>query len=169
MAQLSKPAIPWKMYRHFAVATLAVTACLAIFADGGNSLSTSAADLRSEQRAEPARSRPSPVATPRYGAADFRAPRGYSTRADVATSSASGPRSSGRSAMFVNSSEIPSSLSENAGFTREYLDSLSDEELDELLRQLQAAGIENPATRQQALLVLETASRRRSGRPTGRE
>lgn len=53
--------------------------------------------------------------------------------------------------------------SENAGFTREYLDSLTDEELEELLRQLRAGGVQDPATRQQIQQLLETGSRRRSG------
>jgi len=36
MAQLSKPPIPLTMYKHFAVGTLTMTACIAMFANGGN-------------------------------------------------------------------------------------------------------------------------------------
>jgi hypothetical protein len=36
MAQISKPPIPLKMYKHFAVSTVALTACIAMFADSDN-------------------------------------------------------------------------------------------------------------------------------------
>jgi hypothetical protein len=36
MAQQSKPPIPLTMYKHFAVGTLTMTACIAMFANGGN-------------------------------------------------------------------------------------------------------------------------------------
>lgn len=36
MAQISKPPIPLTMYKHFAVATVTLTACIAMFADSDN-------------------------------------------------------------------------------------------------------------------------------------
>ena len=36
MAKLTKPPIPAKMYKHFAVATVSLTGAIAMFADDGN-------------------------------------------------------------------------------------------------------------------------------------
>ena len=166
MAQITKPAIPAKMYRNFAIITIAMTAGLAFLADNQNA----------EALAEPsAQATPSPSASavrePAYGRVDFRygdginVGNGYEDYHETAPGGGGG----GGSARFISSSNLPAPGSENAGFTREYLDSLTEEELAQLLRELRASGVDNAATRQQAMAVMETASRRRSGRATSLE
>ena len=168
MAQISKPPIPLKMYRHFAIVTIVLTACLALLAESEN------AELQQAQQPAASRpaARPSPSSTPRYGQAQLNVDPA-ATAGSFADEDSIKPQSyrgaTGRSGQFINTSNLPLPGSENAGFTREYLDSLSDEELEELLRQLRAGGVEDPERRAQALQVLETASRRRSGRATSLE
>jgi len=169
MAQLSKPAIPVKMYRHFALVTFGLTACLAVLAQGSNQ---SAADELAAPPSPAPSAAPRASATPRYGQAEFR--QGNSVETSNGFGADDGPTGpvrtgGGRSSQYINSSMLPAEGSENAGFTREYLDSLSDEELSELLRQLQAGGVDDPARRRQALAVIETSSRRRSGRAASME
>ena len=168
MAQISKPPIPLKMYRHFAIVTVCLTACLALFAQGEN------AEYERAQR--PVASRPSATpsasATPRYGQAQLNVAPGAAEGSfgEENVSRPSGYRGAvSRTGQLLNTSNLPMAGSENAGFTREYLDSLSDEELAELLRQLRAGGVEDADKRAQALQVMEAASRRRSGRATAME
>ena len=68
---------------------------------------------------------------------------------------------------FINSAQVPGANSENAGFTPSYLDRLSEEELDALLRGMREGGIESETERRQATAVMEAASRRRSGYGAG--
>lgn len=164
MAQLSKPAIPPKMYKHFAVTTCALTALLALFASGGPDESSTRPTPQSTQSGRP----PSSEATPAYGQAQLNTGavieegNGYYNYQEY---EARYQRvSSGRGAIGeIGATTMSRAGSENAGFTREYLDSLTDEELDELLRQLRAGGVDDPATRAQIMQLLETGSRRRSG------
>jgi hypothetical protein len=164
MAQLSKPAIPPKMYKHFAVTTCALTALLALFASGSREETATRPTPQSTQSARP----PSSTPTPAYGEAQMdtggkiEAGNGYEIYQEYDTRYQRS--SSGRAAIGeIGATSMPRAGSENAGFTREYLDSLTDEELDELLRQLRAGGVEDPAKRAQIMQVLETGSRRRSG------
>lgn len=161
MAQITKPAIPIKVYRHFAVVTLALTAFLALFASGENEeLRQQAVQERSPQSAGP---RTAP--TPAYGQPEL-ARRGANGQfGDEAGSDNDFGRPSmrGGDARFINPASLPAANSENAAFTQEYLDSLSEEELDALLRAMREGGIDD-SERRQATAVMEAGSRRRSGR-----
>lgn len=164
MAQLSKPAIPVKMYKHFAATTFALTALLALFASGDAPETASSPTPQSTQSGRP----PSEsTSTPAYGQAQMdtggkiEAGNGYEVYEEYDPGFQR--TTSGRSTISeIGATTMPRQGSENAGFTREYLDSLTDEELEELLRQLRAGGVQDPATRQQIMQVLETGSRRRS-------
>lgn len=165
MAQLSKPAIPVKMYKHFAATTFALTSLLALFATGDAPETASRPTPQSTQSGRPSSESTS---APAYGEAQMdtggkiEAGNGYEVYEEYDLGFQRS--SSGRSAISeIGASSLPRQGSENAGFTREYLDSLTDEELEELLRQLRAGGVQDPATRQQIMQVLETGSRRRSG------
>ena len=165
MAQLSKPAIPAKMYKHFAVTTVALTALLALFASGSQQESASAPSPQSTRSGQPD---PGSTPTPAYGQAQLdtggkiESGNGYEIYQEY--DSAYQRSTSGRGVISeIGATTMPREGSENAGFTREYLDSLTDEELEELLRQLRAGGVDDPAKRQQAMAVMEAASRRRSG------
>lgn len=159
MAHISSPAIPMKMYRHFAIVTVMLTACLAMFADGENRQQADASAARAAEQHRGA-SQPRPAATPAYGQASL-------TRNDTGTFG--GDQGSGfgqptdRSAAMGSASSLPLANSENAGFTSAYLDSLSAQELQQLLDSLQSAGATSVAERNRILMVLEAASRRRSG------
>lgn len=165
MAQLSKPAIPPTMYKHFAITTCAVAAVLALFASDGSPDRASQPTPRATQSGRPG---PSATSTPAYGRAQMdtgdkvEAGNGFEIYQEY--DFARQRSISGRGAIGeIGATIMPRAGSENAGFTREYLDSLSDEELAELLRQLRAGGVDDPATRAQIMQLLETGSRRRSG------
>ncbi|MEO5705680.1 MAG: hypothetical protein ABIT10_05990 [Alteraurantiacibacter sp.] len=170
MAQISKPAIPPKLYRNFAIITIATTACLALITSGGSD----AADSPSARPTARASTAPRASNTPRYGEAHFRTGStvevadGFELYEEYDESFGRGIPSQRNSAAVnaIGASELPANGSENGGFTRAYLASLSDEELDELLRQLRAGGVEDPAVRQQVMAVLEAGGRRRAGRAT---
>ncbi len=159
MVQISKPPIPMKLYRHFAVVTLALTAFLALFATGENE------ELR-QQAQSPQSATPSPSASnaPRYGQARMsQANGGGSFGVEASGDDSFGqPGIKGGSDRFINSSNLPAANSENAGFTEAYLDTLSEEELAELLRAMREGGVDD-SERRQASAVMEAASRRRSG------
>jgi hypothetical protein len=162
MVQISKPAVPIKLYRHFAVVTLALTAFLALFADGENEeLNQAAVQARSPQAA-PAGPRPS--STPRYGEAQLEQRGGASEFGDEAApgSNFGTPSISGGDRRFIVPTTMPAANSENAAFTQDYLDSLSEEELAELLRAMREGGIED-RERREVTALMEAASRRRSG------
>jgi hypothetical protein len=168
MAQLSKPAIPAKMYRNFAIVTIALTGCLALFANSAPNSGDAAAERPGTRASAPPRA----ASTPRYGQArlqtgstvevsdSFEASEEYSQSFKRSTSG----RMNVSGVIAIGATDLPAPGSENAGFTRAYLASLTDEELDELLRQLRAGGIEDPAVRRQVMEVLETGAQRRAGR-----
>ncbi|TIX50205.1 hypothetical protein [Alteraurantiacibacter aquimixticola] len=167
MAQLSKPPIPYEMYRHFAVVTLMITAAIAMFAHGENEELEAARTPSEEVPQSKTGASQEESDTPKYGEAQL-------TRRDGATNLGSfgeeanfsdgyGQASAFNGRNDIVSVELPADNSENAGFTAAHLDKLSEEELQDLLRELEEGGIENARERQRVMAVLEAASRRRSG------
>jgi hypothetical protein len=162
MVQISKPPVPIKLYRHFAVVTLALTAAIAMFATGeGEEQRQAAQQPRASQAAAAA---PRPSSTPRYGEASLAQRGGGGEFGDEAASGNDFGRPSIRAgdSRFIQPSALPPPNSENAAFTDAYLDTLTEEELTELLRAMREGGIED-AERRQATAIMEAASRRRSG------
>lgn len=162
MAQISKPPIPMSLYRHFALVTVSLTAMLAMFASGENEEYRQQAS-QPQPQASPSPA-PSPDTTPRYGEAQMvQAAGGGSFGVEAGADNSYGnPTLTGGDLRFINSSNLPEANSENAGFTDAYLDSLSEEELAELLQAMREGGIED-SERRQASAIMEAASRRRSG------
>lgn len=163
MVQISKPPIPMKLYRHFAVVTLALTAFLALFASGENEeLRQQSNQVHAPQRTAAA---PAASATPAYGEAQLRRADsgggGFGEEAGM-DNSFGRPTIAGGDSRFIVSTALPAAGSENAGFTDDYLDHLSEEELEALLRAMREGGLED-SERRQASAVMEAASRRRSG------
>lgn len=159
MAQLSAPPIPLKMYRRFAVATVLVTACIAMFADGEErearvghlEVETSAVEEEDNSgatlvRRESTQQRSGFNDTGQYDVGDFGSPMIVPPSGGT----------SGRVPTKTRQSAIP-------GYTQEYLDSLSEEEYQRLLESLSDEGILDPRERQRNINALEAASRRRSG------
>ncbi len=170
MAQISMPPIPMKMYRHFAVVTLLLTATLALLAEGHQR------NLAEPASAEPAAvSTPTPANTPAYGQAQITSQTGGSgqfgeeARPGNGYGRGRGGGGSGGNYGFLRPGDAPAANSENAGFTAAYLDSLTEEELDALLQGLRQAGIDSEAEVRQAKALLEAGSRRRSGAAASNE
>lgn len=163
MVQISKPPVPIKLYRHFAMVTLALTAALAMFATGEGEEQRRAAQQAHAPQAQS--NAPRPSSTPRYGEASLAQRGGGGEFGDEAApgNDFGRPLIRAGDSRFIQPSALPPPNSENAAFTDSYLDSLSEEELTELLRAMREGGIED-AERRQATAVLEAASRRRSGR-----
>lgn len=175
MAKIKKPPVPAKMYRHFAVVTVALTVVLALFAQGENKQFY---DEQEQARQVQRSNQESAVAAkqdddgreaegpePAYGRAQISRRDGadgggsFSNKEyDPSYGRPSGPQGSRYTSVVV-----PASGSENAGFTASYLEKLSDEELDRLLEAIREDGIETESERTQAIAVMEAASRRRSG------
>ena len=170
MAQISKPAVTTKLYRHFAVVTIVMAITLA-FLTSGDDTGQSRGMAGPQASASSGRSTPRPVGTPAYGEAHLVAAGGgggsFGSEAGPGSGGSSGGM--GRDTGPINPSDLPPPNSENAGFTSAYLNSLSDEELEELLRALRDGGITNDSDRRAASAVMEAASRRRSGQRISQE
>ncbi|MCL6251199.1 hypothetical protein M3P36_09110 [Altererythrobacter sp. KTW20L] len=161
MAQIRKPPVTAKLYRHFAAVTIVLALGLAFIA-GGNE---GEEPVRSAAAAPNATATPAPrpAATPAYGQAqlvDSGGSGGFGSEAGIRTG---GSVNRSRYMQPVVGTDLPPANSENAGFTMAYLNSLSDEELEALLQALRDAGITDDAERRRAAAVMEAASRRRSG------
>ncbi len=163
MAQIRKPPVTIKLYRHFAVVTVTLAVTLALLANGEDPVAATVGSATSA----------APVATaalarrnntPAYGQAQLVAPgSGGSFGDEAGPGSADSGGHMGRNTGTINPTDLPPANSENAGFTNAYLNSLSDEELDALLRALREGGVTDDAQRRNATAVMEAASRRRSG------
>jgi hypothetical protein len=151
------PAIPPKMYRHFAVVTILLTAVLALFADGENGEAARA--LVAQQAANPP-----PAGPPRL----------------VQKAPVSAWSSDGDDSGFEFGSPMENlvgsdgggifpdlELAQEAGYSEEYLTSLSPEERELLLKGLQENGMLSPEAHDSRARSLAAASDRRSGAPDG--
>jgi hypothetical protein len=143
------------MYRHFAIVTVALTASLAMFAEG---------EISEVAGAQPVQARP-PVAAP---------PVALQTAAPTSPADDDGWGSGDFDASFGSpmemlsggggSSVIPDLDAIGApGYSSEYLASLSEEERQLLLQGLQENGMLEPEIRRQRTASLDAASSRRSG------
>ena len=148
------PTVPPSMYRHFAIVTLAVTAGLAMFADGENQQAQAAQVTQS--RPVPAEA-PAPLhtAAPRQPASDW---------SDGDSGGAFGSPMDLLNSAGTSSSIMPDFDQIAApGYSPDYLASLSEEERRLVLQGLQENGMLTPDIRDEQLATLETASSRRSG------
>ena len=171
MAQISKPAVTTKLYRHFAVVTIVMAIALA-FLTSGDDTGESSSMAGPQASASSGRSTARPVGTPAYGEAHLVVAGGGgggSFGSEAGPGSGGSGGGMGRDTGPINPSDLPPPNSENAGFTSAYLNSLSDEELEELLRALREGGITNDSDRRAASAVMEAASRRRSGHRISQE
>lgn len=166
MAKVSKSTIPLKMYKHFAVVTLCLTASIAMFADSDN---RNAMAQHIDERQQDAEFR-------RASAEQFGAPRlverppepvqgsfgdeggGYG----APTTTVSGSSSIGN----YEPRTVRSGRPLIPGYDQAYLDSLSEAEYDELLQTLpeETRASANAENRAQQIADLQRDSARRSGR-----
>lgn len=170
MAQISRPPVTIKLYRHFAAVTIVMAATLA-FLTGGDDTGESSRPGIAARTAPSAQTTPRPAGTPAYGEARLVTNGGglgsFGSEAGPGAGGSGGRM--GRDTGPINPTDLPPPNSENAGFTRAYLNSLSDEELEELLRALREGGITDDSERRAATAVMEAASRRRSGQRMSQE
>lgn len=162
MARISKPPVPVKMYKHFAVVTVGLTATIALFADGEN---REAAASHIEGRQEQARVQAASqqiTGAPRL------------VRADQQSVGAFGSEASGdfgqpmtetaTSAEFSNASRSTNrSRQPLPNMTPEEVSALSQEEYDRLRRLYAAAGAIEDIDRSAQMSEVEAASARRMG------
>lgn len=172
MAKIAKPQVPHKVYRHFAVITVAVTALLALFASGENRHAVAEQIEQREREAElqrisAERTRPPQLARrentsqSRFDGGDMEEfGRPMQNMGSSGGSSSINP--SGGATRTGESTVIP-------GYSRAYLDSLTEEQYRQLLNNAREAGLLSADEREQALANLAKGSQRRSGAATPSE
>lgn len=163
MAKLSKPPIPLKMYKHFAVVTLLLTATIAMFADSDNRQAV-AEHVEERQRMEALRA----AEAERFGQRELVrrdqgtpgsfGDEGFNYGAPTDTPHASGAGGGSRRARRGRP-EVP-------GYSREYVAGLSEDEYEALIASLPDAerAVAEQAQNQSHVAEMSAASARRSGR-----
>lgn len=169
MAKIAKPPVPMHIYRRFAVITIMCAAAMAVFADGSNRDALADEFAERERQAELERisaeqttpgklTLRDPQNTAPRGAADDESGSFGSPMMRVAASGGSRIRPSGPSGASRTGESliIP-------GYSKAYLNSLSEEEYRHLVANLEAAGTFSKDIREQNLADIERFSRQRSG------
>ncbi|MFC3097665.1 hypothetical protein [Alteraurantiacibacter palmitatis] len=166
MAQITKPQVTAKTYRHIAIITVTFATVVALLAGNGEGAMPGNGENRANASSTSSISTPRPASTPAYGEANFSTRGGdsasFGEEAAPGGGFGKGQRVRGRSG-FISFSNVPPANSENAQLTPAYLDTLTDEELDAMLQALRDGGITSPAEMQRVTAIIEAGSRRRSG------
>lgn len=170
MAKIRKPPVPYKMYRHFVVITIVLTAGLAFFADGEKRETVTEHVAEKEERAEMQRISAEKARGPVLKRADAgsRQTFDYSEnpfhegfgRAMDRTSDRGNDSSINPDA---TSRQLAGGRQSLPGYKDEYIESLSDAEYTMLVRSLKASGMLDPRERKRKIDALARASRARSG------
>ena len=166
MAHALASMIPPRMYRHFALATVALTAAVAMFAEG-ESREARAAHVEAQQapRPEPVVEALQPPIVRRKPArrAQFLQNTGGHDGFDT---SFGAPM---ERTFASQSAHAPTAASEatQAGYSDRYLASLDPEERDLLLQGLKDEGVLSPRERERKSAALVAASQARSGASAG--
>ena len=162
MAKISKPPVPVKMYKHFAVVTVGMTAMIALFADGEN---REAAAGHIENRHEEARVRAASqeiTGAPRLVRADRQSAGSFGSEASGDFGQPMD--NTGISADFSNASRSTNRSRQTLpNMTPEEVAALSQEEYDRLRRLYAAAGAIEDVDRSAQMSEVEAASARRMG------
>ena len=157
MARPHTSPVPAKMYRHFAIVTIALTAAVALFADGEsrNAVAERVADHQRE------------IQDRRGKHVVAKAPQLAGNPAPLAddTANAFGTPSAGRYAVRT-SGTTPFEALIAAGYSRDYVESLSAEDRQHLLAALHGGGAAAPDHAADAA-ALASASAARSGARKG--
>ena len=166
MAQIRKPAVPPKLFKHFAMATVALTAAVAMLADGSHRDAKADGELTQAAEADAARERPALLrrdidrANRASDGGDFYGDSASAFGAPMVEPVRSGgtiePRQASRGGIRPPV----------AGYAQDYLDSLSDKEYDALVEGLREAGMLDPDQRELQVAALERESASRSGKAT---
>jgi hypothetical protein len=156
MRRAVTPAIPPSMYRHFAILTVVLTACLAMFAEGENREARAAPAAHAAKPAAPVALVSATSTTAATQAADW---------SDVETFSDSGFGGSMEGLLGGGDSSTIPDLEESLvpGYSPGHLASLSEQERDLLLGGLQESGMHEPDIHSRRGAALAATSSRRSG------
>ena len=170
MVRSLTPAIPPKMYRHFAIVTVALTAAIALFANGENREAV-AAQIEERQQQEELEQK----SRERFGKPTIRRSSRKPRPARFSDSGAEFDESFGRpmdqmvshNRRSLGTSEQERTPAAQAGYSDQYLATLSEEERKLLLAGLEKEGLLSPTERERKIAALVAASERRSGSPPG--
>lgn len=175
MAQLKMPPIPVKMYRHFAVVTIALTGVLALFADGENREIVETHLAERQQQAE-LRRISAERAGPRVVAAGSDMTAGSfpddagSFGAPTDTSVSGG---GGRSGGFSSPNRPPQARARSGprravipGYAPEYTDGLGEADYRQLASGFDQSQLVSQEQRQRQIEALQRNSAQRSGSGT---
>ena len=176
MAQLKLPPIPVKMYRHFAVVTIALTATLALFADGENA-EIVAEHLAERERAEQLRDAEARrLQGPRVPAGSDLSPGSFAEdgggfgapTAPVEGGGGGGYRPPAGSpaaarAAYTNPNRPGGRRAGPMQYSQAYLDSLTEEQYQALMQGIPPEQRVNAAERQRQIDTLQRAGAQRAG------
>jgi hypothetical protein len=165
------PAIPSKMYRHFALVTVALTTGIAMFADGENREATATEIGEREQQEELRRESLERSAPPTIGQAAKPRPVRFADAGDAFDSTFGRPMMQpvGSTVSFGAIPVEVATEAAQAGYSEEYLASLGEGERNLLLAGLAKEGLLSPAERQSRSVALVAASQHRSGGSPGND
>ncbi len=162
MVRTLPSAIPPKMYRHFALVTLALTASVAMFADGENREVASAQVVERDAPPPPQQD----LAPPARTAAPHRRETFVQRSAfDGFDASFGMPMDKTVGSLAIQTNRLAPEVAQ-AGYSEAYLASLDPGERDLLLRGLEQEGMLSPGERERRTAALVAASEARSGQPT---
>ncbi len=171
MPRITTPSIPPKMYRHFAIVTVLLTAGLAMFANGENREAVAAHFESRAEENELRRESYAKFGAPKVGEnedARPRTPHGWNDGNDGDFGRPMERMRRDTSSSVFPGSEMADAV-EAAGYSPEYLATLSPEERELLLKGLEESGMLSEETRETRSRELAAASRRRSGAPAGND
>lgn len=161
MAQITKPPVPVKMYKHFAAVTVVLTAAIAMFADEDHRVVAEQAQARSATSSQSSRS------TPAYGEARMtRAePEAVGSFGDDARDGFGQPmmETGGDNRSSIARRAVSTSRQPLPNMTPEEVAALSQEEYDRLRALYAAAGAIEDHDRSAQMSEVEAASARRMG------
>lgn len=168
MAKVARPPIPYKMYRHFAVVTVLITAAVAMLADGHNRGAVTRTIEERERETELQRISAEKTRPPQLIRSDDHVVGSFDESAE--SLSRFGKPTVRLATGHNDSAVLPGATREIGGariaipgYSQGYIDSLSEEEYRALVEQLRAEGMLSPDERRQRVASLERASRQRSG------
>lgn len=165
MASISKPPIPLKMYKHFAVVTLVMTASIAMFADDGNRQAVANHIDEREQQQRLQRASQEMTGPPRLiGADEVRnqgsfGDEGGSYGAPAMTPAGGGDGGFGSTAAGTSRISVP-------GYDQAWIDSLSEEEYQSFLASLPPE-VRSQGSEAERAAAFQRAAARRSGHSGG--
>jgi len=163
MARTLTPTIPPKMYRHFALVTVLLTAGIAMFASGENREAAAAQIEERQQRQEFEQKSREKFGPPTVGRRAE--PRHGTFASDDEVFDQRFGRPTARSGGWASTADSApqAARASQAGYSEQYLATLSDEGRELLRAEMEAENRLSPEEREQRDAALLAASSRRSG------